>query len=130
MASLAASAKALSAATTPPPATLLGHRGGDGCDLGPPARGDLADQSRPFDGQGDEHLSTVCLVLPAAQQARGDETVHHAQGSGGRGAHPFGELVEASVAVAPQDHQGAELGNRDRVLNTRQGTGGDPDQGA
>jgi hypothetical protein len=113
-----------------PLATLLGHRGDDGRDLGPPSCGDLTNQSRPFDGQGDEHLSAVCLVLPAGHQARGDETVHHAQGSGGRGAHPFGELVEASVAVALQDHQGAELGNRDRVLNTRQGTGGDPNQGA
>jgi hypothetical protein len=108
----------------------LGHRGDDGCDLGPPARGDLTNQSRPFAGQGDQYLSAVGLVLPTGYQARGDETVHHAQGSGGRGAHPSGELVEASVAVALQDHQGAELGNRDRVLNTRQGTGGDPDQGA
>jgi hypothetical protein len=109
-------------------ATLLRHRGHDDGDLSPPSRGHLANQSRPFVGQADEYLSAVCLVLFTGHQVGGDEAVHHAHGGGGGNAQSFGKLVEPGVTVALQDHQGAELGNRDRVLNVPQGTGRDTDQ--
>jgi hypothetical protein len=109
-------------------AALLRHGGDDGCDLCPSSFGDLANQSRPFAGQGDEYLSAVGLVLLPGHQVRGDEAVHHAQGSGGGDTESFGKLVEAGVAMALQDDKGTELGNRDRVLDTRQGSGRNPDQ--
>src|SRR5665647_2660657 len=109
-------------------AALLRHGGDDGCDLGPSSFGDLADQPRPFGGQADEYLSPVCLVLFTGYQVGSNEAVHHAQSSGGGDSESFGKLVEPGVAVALQDHQGAELGDGDRVLDAGQGPGRDPDQ--
>src|SRR5450631_812388 len=104
-------------------AALLWHGGDDGCDLGPSSFGDLANQSCPLAGQGDEYLAPVCLVLFTGYQVSGDKAVHHAQGGRGGDCESFRELVEPSVAVALQNHQGTELGDRDRVLDMGQRSG-------